>query len=442
MRIVFALLFLALLVCSSFAQKPDDVLATATGHTFKLRDLSAETQKDVAELPVNLPKARTALLDQLIAQRVVGAEAKARGIGLGKLLADEKAKVAAPTDVEVKKFYDGNLDKMQGATLEQATKSIVAYLKAQAEQKAIGDLVTQMKAKYKAVPGKDVNAAGLAPTDVVVTIGGQPVTAKEYEDFARIPLYEARNELAELIMNELDELIYDTLVADEAKSQGIESGALIAREVTNKLKEYTDNERQALEDAFAKRLYAKYQVKTVYSVPEPPLENVTADDDPASGPANAAVTVIMFSDFQCSACAATHPVLKEVMAAYAGKIRLVVRDFPLEAIHPNGFQAARAAAAANAQGKFFEYIEILYKNQNALDADSLKKYAAQIGLNAQQFEVDFNSEKIAAEIRKDMADGDAIGINSTPTIFVNGRRVLNLSVPGFKSAIDRALSGK
>jgi protein-disulfide isomerase len=130
------------------------------------------------------------------------------------------------------------------------------------------------------------------------------------------------------------------------------------------------------------------------------------------------------------------------MAAYPGKIRFVVRDFPLEAIHENGFQAARAAGAANLQGKFFDYIEILYKNQNALDLASLKKYAAQIGLNVQQFELDFNSEKVAAEVRKDMADGEALNIGSTPTIFVNRKRVRNLSVGGFKEAIDKALAGK
>jgi protein-disulfide isomerase len=442
MKFLFVFSLVVVFTCAAAAQKADDVLATATGHSFRLRDLSETTQKDVANLPGNLAKGRTALLDQLINQRLVGVEAKSRGISIGKLLADEKSKVPAPTDAEVKKFYDENLDKMQGAAFDQAKDSIVRYLRSGAEQKNIGALLTQLKTKYKVTPGKDVNAPALAATDVVATVGTQAITAKEYEDFARIPLYEARTELAEVIVNELHELIYDTLLAEEAKSVGIDASALVAREITDKLKNYTDAERDGLERALENRLYTKYQVKTLYLVPEPPLENVSVDDDPAAGPAAAPVTVIMFSDFQCSACAATHPVLKQVIASYPGKVKFVVRDFPLESIHPNGFQAARAAGAANAQGKFFEYTEILYKNQTALDDASLKKYAAQIGLNAQQFEVDFNSEKIAAEVRKDMADGDIIGVNSTPTIFVNGRRVLNLSANGFKTAIDRALAGK
>jgi protein-disulfide isomerase len=148
----------------------------------------------------------------------------------------------------------------------------------------------------------------------------------------------------------------------------------------------------------------------------------------------------MFTDFQCSACSATHPLLKQVMAEYPGKVRFVVRDFPLESIHENAFNAARAANAANKQGKFFEYTEILYGRQGALDSESLKKYAAELGLNAKQFELDFNSEKAAAEVRKDIADGESYSISSTPTIFVNGVRVRNLSPDGLRAAMERALA--
>ncbi len=127
------------------------------------------------------------------------------------------------------------------------------------------------------------------------------------------------------------------------------------------------------------------------------------------------------------------------MVPFADKIRFVVRDYPLETIHDNAFRAALAANAANAQGKFFEYTEILYKNQDALDDASLKKYAADLGLNAAQFALDLNSEKTAAEVRKDMAEGKTYGINGTPAIFVNGQFVRRLSPAGFKNAIENAL---
>src|SRR5258708_37502722 len=105
MKLLFTFIILAsAAVC--LAQKTDDILATATGHTFRLRDLSADTQKDVADLPVNIPKARVALLDQMVSQRVFDAEAKARGIALSKLVADEKMKVKDPTEADIKTVLD------------------------------------------------------------------------------------------------------------------------------------------------------------------------------------------------------------------------------------------------------------------------------------------------------------------------------------------------
>jgi protein-disulfide isomerase len=128
------------------------------------------------------------------------------------------------------------------------------------------------------------------------------------------------------------------------------------------------------------------------------------------------------------------------MAEHPGKIRFVVRDFPLESIHENAFKAALAANAAHSQGKFFEFTQLLYTRQDALDAASLSKYAAEVGLNVKQFEIDSKSEKTAAEVRNDIADGEANSINSTPTIFVNGVRVRNLSLDGLRYALERALA--
>jgi protein-disulfide isomerase len=98
-----------------------------------------------------------------------------------------------------------------------------------------------------------------------------------------------------------------------------------------------------------------------------------------------------------------------------------------------------AAGAAAAQGKFFEYTDLLYQRQDALDPESLKRYAAELGLNVKQFEIDFSSEKNAAEVQKDKADGEKYGIGSTPTIFVNGVRVRRFSPSGFRNAIINAL---
>lgn len=442
MRSIISLLFVIVIASTAFGQKPDDILATATGHTIKLRDLPPQIQKAVADVAMNVPQTRSALFEQMINEKVLDLEARERGVTAGRLIADEKAKLPAPTEAEIKALYDAKQSVLGSRTLEEVRQPIVDHLRGLAEQKMIGSLIGNLKTKYKISPGKDVNAAGLALTDVVVTINARPVTAKDFEDFAKIPLFQDKADLADAVVAATIETLYNALLVDEAKALGIDQGALIGREITDKLKTFSDEERAQRTDELGKKLFAKYNAKIIFTAPEPMVQNISVGNSPATGPANAPVTIVMFSDFQCSACSATHPVLKKAMDGYPGKIRFVVRYFPLEGVHVNAWRAALAAAAAQAQGKFFEYIDALYTHQNALDDASLKRYAAELGLNVKQFELDFNSEKTAAAVKKDITDGESYGIAGTPAIYVNGMNVRSLSVESFKAAIDKALGIK
>jgi protein-disulfide isomerase len=438
MKFLLALLLVTLSALAAAAQKPDDLLATANGHKVYFRDLSPDTQKLVADVPARNAKFRAELLRQMMNERALAVEAKAAGSTPGKLIAAERAKVPAPSEQDVQAVIAANQAALADIPAAEVHKQVVAYLRSEPEQRALIAYFAALSAKYKASTGKDINSA-LAPADVVATVAGQPVTAKEFEDYARLELWNAKADLADLISDELREKIFQTLVADEAKALNQDASVLLAREITNKQKEFTDDERLTLQDDYAKRLAAKYKVDVAFKGPAPIVETVSTGTSPAQGPANAPVTIVMFSDFQCPACSATHPILKKVMEQYPGKIRFVVRDFPLEELHEHAYNAALAAEAANRQGKFFEYTEILYKNQSALDDDSLRKYAAQIGLNARQFEIDFKSDSTAATVNKDIADGESYQIHGTPTIFIAGVRMRALTAEEFKTAIDRAL---
>jgi protein-disulfide isomerase len=110
--------------------------------------------------------------------------------------------------------------------------------------------------------------------------------------------------------------------------------------------------------------------------------------------------------------------------------------------HENARKAAEAANAANAQGKFFEYISVLFKNQKALDTPSLKKYASDLGLDRARFDAAVDRGVYAAEVAKDVADGEMYGVGSTPTIFINGVQLKILSADGLKQAIDNAAANR
>ena len=286
-----------------------------------------------------------------------------------------------------------------------------------------------------------MNALGLSLSEVVATVAGRGITLAEFEQTNKVRLNDAEIDVFEGLRGDLEGSILTVLATEEAKERKLDTSAYIATEITDKLRLFTDDERSLVEEGLRKRLFAKYNVKINLREPEPIVQNIAIEpDDPQIGNATAPVTVVMFTDFQCPTCSGTHPILRQTLTQYGDKIRFVVRDFPLESIHKNAFQAALAANAARAQGKFFEYADILYRNQEALDKASLAKYAAELGLNAKQFELDFNDARTAAEIRKDQADGRGYGVSGTPTIFVNGVKVHRLSAQAFRRAIDRALS--
>ncbi len=154
-------------------------------------------------------------------------------------------------------------------------------------------------------------------------------------------------------------------------------------------------------------------------VPESLREHLIRDDSPALGQKDAKVSVVEFGDFQCPACGALHPVLKEVKNKYAdANVRFVFRQFPLPQ-HEHAIPAAQASLAAKNQGKFWEYHDTLFEHQTNLKAEDFITYAKSIGLDAEKFAEDLNASTTAETVQRDRADGNALGIRSTPTLFIN-----------------------
>jgi protein-disulfide isomerase len=440
MKFIAACFCLIIFSFSLVAQTPDQVLATANGQNFTVRELPPEVAEAYLNLSKKVIEMRKILLEQQTIETIFGLEAKSKNLTIEKFLEQIKAKVPAPAEKDIQAVYDANRDKIGDRSLAQVRPQIVSLLREAPEEKALLDTFNTLKTKYRLVPGKDVNALGLRPVDVLATIGPKTIVVKDFEEENRIVLYETRAKVFDAVKSALNELIFNALVAAEAKTLNIETSDLIAREVTDKMREFSAAERYDLENNLRKQLSAKYKTQILLKEPAPLVLNISIDNAPARGNAAAPVTIVMFSDFQCSACSATHPVLQKVLAEFpADKVRFVVRNYPLTSIHENAFRAALAANAAHAQGKFFEYTEVLYHNQDALDPASLKKYAGELGLNLPQFELDLQSEKNSETVRKDLADGKSYGISGTPTIFVNGVKVRVMSADGFREAINKAL---
>ena len=142
------------------------------------------------------------------------------------------------------------------------------------------------------------------------------------------------------------------------------------------------------------------------------------------------VTLLQYGDLQCPVCGTYYPILKQVRQKYGDDITFQYRNFPLTQIHPKAFAAHRAAEAAGLQGKFFEMHDLLYERQKTWTVTDntaiFEQYAKELGLNVETFRKDFASELVNDTINADLKAGQALGVNGTPTFFINGQKIVLL----------------
>ena len=203
-----------------------------------------------------------------------------------------------------------------------------------------------------------------------------------------------------------------------------------------------DQAKAQVAGAYMAELETRYQIQVDISYPDLPRIEVSADDDPFRGPADAPVTIIEFAEYQCPYCGRAEETINQLVADYPDKIRVVYRDFPLQG-HDRAIPAALAANCAGDQGKYWEMHQLLLSNQRALTDTDLRRNAERIALDLDSFDSCMNNagEKVA-EIQADFLAGQSVGVTGTPAFFINGI-FLNGALPydQFKAIIDRELEG-
>jgi protein-disulfide isomerase len=297
-----------------------------------------------------------------------------------------------------------------------------------------------------------------SPSDAAARVGNRTITVKEVDERWRrddaAQQAQAMQQLFEGRRNALDAIIADMLIAEAAKAKGMNAEKFTEAEITRRIKPVTEGQvvsffqqnqaqmqgRDLTAMSPAIRRYLEEQERgaayralvgelrkagpRVDLMIDAPRHNVEiAADDPVLGLANAPVTIIEFSDFQCPFCQRVRPTLKQLRDAYGDRVRIVWKDFPLTSIHPQAFKAAEAGQCAREQGKFWEYHDRLFDNQQALQPEFLKKYAVDTGLDAAKFNACLDTAKYAERVQAQMGVGNQLGVSSTPSVFVNGRMV-------------------
>jgi len=171
---------------------------------------------------------------------------------------------------------------------------------------------------------------------------------------------------------------------------------------------------------------------------------VRPDSHVLGEPGDSGVTFVEFLDFECEACGAIYPVVEQLREEYAGEVTFVARYFPLDG-HVNGERAARAVESAARQGEFEAMYQRMYETQSTWGEarepkdDVFRAFAEEIGLDLERYDADYESAEVLARVRKDVADGEELGVRGTPTIYVDGELLQPQSVQDLYDALDEAL---
>jgi len=323
-------------------------------------------------------------------------------------------------------------------------------------------------------------AAAEDSNTVVATFGDRKVTLGELDKSLKRDLGQLdrqyREKKHELRETSLEGLIAKELMEAEAKKRGMTEEEVLKTEVEGKVAPASEEEIRAfydmqnmqaggpgkpalppfeqIKDRIGEYLHAQKQQKAVFdfldqlkkdagvvvtlAMPEEPPVEVAATG-PSKGPANAPVTIVEFSDFQCPFCSRANPAIEQVLATYKDQVRVVFRDFPLP-FHDKAQKAAEAGHCAAEQGKFWEMHDQMFANQQALDVDALKGYAKTVGVDEAKFAECLDGDKMAELVKKNMADGEEAGVSGTPAFFINGKMLSGaLPFEDFKKAIDAEL---
>lgn len=201
--------------------------------------------------------------------------------------------------------------------------------------------------------------------------------------------------------------------------------------------------------AFVSWLLENRAETSVYDETRSEINAISESDHTKGGDAESAkITLVEYSDFQCPACGAYYPIVKQLVADFGTDVMFVYRHLPIRHIHPNAETAARSAEAAGLQGKFWEMHDMVFENQDYWsNVRNPKKifadYANVLGLNVEQFESDMELEKIVDKIENDRVDGTGAGVNSTPTFFLDGKKITSpRSYEDFKNVLQKAMDDK
>jgi protein-disulfide isomerase len=340
--------------------------------------------------------------------------------------------------------------------------------------------VTAGAALLVALTAAPPRAAAQDP-EVVAVVAGEAITRDDVhvaaaDELARLERerlgFQAttRNREHEIVRNALNGIITDQVLDMEAEAQDLTVEELLRQEVESRVVEPSETEIQNVYQANLQQLInlpraeglarvRQFLVQQSYDAAlvgyveglresygvefrlDPYRVEVETAGFPSRGPEDAPIVMVEFSDFECPFCRQTLPVLEQVLDAYPDQIRFVYRQFPLTDIHPRAQKAAEASLCAGEQDAFWPMHDLLFADPIELEVASLRVKAETIGLDRAMFDACLDTGKYREQISSEIREGFGLGVNGTPTVFINGRPLTgSQTYDAYVAVIDEELA--
>lgn len=308
--------------------------------------------------------------------------------------------------------------------------------------------------------------------DIVATINGEQIHEKDFVKGIESELYEAEQKVYEIKYNRLQTMIMEKFMSQDPNKKNLTNDQFMDQYIAKSVK-ISDSEvekfikdRQIPKDQVNPEIKArivdfltieekrkamdkwiadktkKSPVEIYIKKPELPVFEVTVGDAPFKGGADAKVTIVEFSDFQCPFCSKGAQVLTDLEKKYGNKIKIAFKNYPLP-FHAQAKTAAVAALCANEQSSkhFWKMHDAMFADQTKLDVENLKATAKKVGLKETEFKNCLESDKFKSKVESDLNEGQALGLKSTPTFYVNGKLITGAQpIEVFSEVIDQELA--
>jgi protein-disulfide isomerase len=315
---------------------------------------------------------------------------------------------------------------------------------------------------------------GATTSEVLATVNGAPITEQDVRQAAGLELSRLEEQLYALKKQQVDVLVARRLMEAEAKRRGVTPEAFEEAEVTSRIGTVTDAEIDAFVEANRARLRgdvtqlrpqirdflreqkvearreavvgqlrsaAKVDVRL--AAPAPFRASVDVEGAPVRGTAEAPITIVEYSDFHCPFCRRVQPTLNTLLDKYKGQVRLVYKHLPLDGLHPQARRVSEASWCAAQQDRFWQFHDAVYADASTDASDAtLSRLASTAGLDAGRFTSCLANPEAKAAVQRDVTQGEALGLSSTPGFFINGREVRGAQpIDAFIAIIDEELRG-